>query len=90
MRQDKLDCELAVSHLQDCCPSLDARQMDCFYEQDCGGSEPDTYPIFTIAQSQCLRDQSCSTLVSGGVCSRLNAIAASTDTQVWQSSQVCP
>lgn len=90
MRQDELDCELAVSHLQDCCPGLDTSPIHCLYVEDCGGSEPDTYPALDIAQSACIRDESCATLASSGVCKRVAVDAQSTWTQSYAFTGVCP
>ena len=63
MREDELDCEEAVSHLQDCCPGFDARRIECIYVTGCGGT---TYPAISIAQSQCIRGESCSALSARG------------------------
>ncbi len=90
MRQDELDCELAVSRLQECCPGLDTSPIHCMYVEDCGGSEPDTYPAVDIPQSACIRGESCTTLVSTGVCKRVAVDEQSTYTQSYAFTGVCP
>jgi hypothetical protein len=75
MRQDELDCEEAVSHLQDCCPHFDSSKIDCTYTSACST----TYPAISIPQSACIRSQSCSQLVSAGVCGRAQSAWPVTD-----------
>lgn len=67
MRQDELDCEEAVSHLASCCPGFDSSAIECFYVSGCTSNE---YPAISIPQSQCIRGEDCSRLVTTGVCSR--------------------
>jgi len=67
MRQDELDCEEAVSHLQSCCPGFDSSAIQCTYSSGCGTTQ---YPAIATPQSQCIRGEDCSTLVASGVCKR--------------------
>jgi hypothetical protein len=68
IREDELWCESAVSHLQDCCPTIDPRSLACVYDSGCGG---DTVPSITITASHCIVDRSCETLQSNGACDRI-------------------
>ena len=49
MRQDELDCEEAVSHLQECCPSFDSSRIQCLYVQGCTNGE---VPDISMPESQ--------------------------------------
>ena len=89
MRQDELDCEEAVSHLQDCCPGFDSRRIECIYETGCTPQ----IPAISIQQSQCIRDESCSALVASGVCQRAQNAQTVTDSaqnSTPVSETVCP
>ena len=72
MRQDELDCEEAVAHMQDCCPGFDTRLVDCTYVAPAGCGTT-IYPDIPIAQSQCIVGESCGTLIASGVCKRVIA-----------------
>jgi hypothetical protein len=88
MRQDELDCEEAVSHLQECCPSFDSSHIECLYVSGC---ETSTYPAISIAQSQCIRGESCATLVSSGVCTRAQGVwPVQADADDTGAAAVCP
>ena len=67
MRQDELDCEEAVSHLLACCPGFTGSHIECTYVAGCTTT---TYPAISYLQSQCIRGESCDTLVRSGVCDR--------------------
>jgi hypothetical protein len=69
IHKDEFDCESAVAHLDECCPGFDGRNVDCTYipAKACG------YPILPEIdepQAACIRGESCSELVSSGVCDR--------------------
>ena len=92
MRQDELDCEEAVSHLQDCCPGFDSSRIECVYVTGCTNSE---YPAISISQSQCIRRESCESLVWSHVCERAqNAWPVNLDNSNASAStsaaEVCP
>lgn len=73
-REDEIDCEKAVVHVSECCPSFIARSLDCSYHEslDCSDSVVSReYPDLSLEDSQCLRDKSCAAMVSDGDCSRL-------------------
>jgi hypothetical protein len=71
MRQDELDCEEAVSHLQSCCPGFDSSGIQCIYVAGC---EDSTLPDISIQQSQCIRGEDCSRLVTTAVCTRAQGV----------------
>lgn len=94
LRQDELDCEEAVSVLEGCCPGFQSSELQCVYQapQGCG---PTTYPAITEDESTCIRGESCSLLVSSGVCARAQQARAYTQgndspTEDGQPAQVCP
>ncbi len=71
MRQDELDCEEAVSHLQSCCPGFDSSGIQCTYSAACGTTQ---YPAISQSQSQCIRGEACGKLISTGVCSHAQGV----------------
>lgn len=60
--RDEYDCEQAVAHLNDCCPSFDPARLSC--ARGCDGAGPD----LTVDQSACIIGAHCDKLVSSGVC----------------------
>lgn len=61
----ELECEEAVKHLLDCCPSdAPAHQVSCYAGRDCDS----TRPQLSGPQSRCIRDASCDDLFASGVC----------------------
>jgi hypothetical protein len=80
LRQDELDCEEAVAHLQHCCPGLALNQVSCRYERGC--MSEDTNPEISIAESRCVRALDCAALNSTGVCERAAEMAQSYNTSV--------
>ncbi len=95
LRQDELDCEEAVSVLEGCCPGFYGSELQCVYSapQTCG---PTTYPALSEDAAACIRGESCSQLVSSGVCARAQAARAyeqggnTPSTEDGQPAQVCP
>jgi hypothetical protein len=67
MRPDEIECEEAVEHLRQCCPGLDPRGFNCVYQESCGET---LRPSLSIQTSQCVRRESCDTLVQTGACTR--------------------
>jgi hypothetical protein len=73
-REDEFLCENAVSHLQGCCPGLDASRVVCSYsDQGCFFGDQ-TYPELDLAQSGCILSNSCEALRANGVCDRAAAL----------------
>jgi hypothetical protein len=66
-REDEVQCEETVAHLADCCSDFDPHAIDCKYISGC---DSDTYPVFTVAESRCIRDKSCAEVRRDGVCER--------------------
>lgn len=74
-RQSVLSCEEAVARLIDCCPGFDGARVDCLYfhgkYSGCTTTNEKTInPALSTAESQCIRDTACDSLVSSGVCAR--------------------
>ncbi|HEY8092061.1 MAG TPA: hypothetical protein VIF09_29570 [Polyangiaceae bacterium] len=72
LREDELDCEEAVSVLEHCCSGFPSSNVSCVYESE-GCST--VYPDIPLAESKCIRSESCESLVSSGVCARAAARA---------------
>lgn len=94
LQQNELDCEEAVSVLESCCPGFEGSQLQCVYDdnQGCNGT---TYPALSTDDSSCIRDKSCATLVSSGVCARAQAarsytLGGSSDPEETAPPPVCP
>jgi hypothetical protein len=66
IRQDEFDCENAAAHLQECCSGFSATMIECTYSPYC----TTTYPEIDIADSDCIRNESCEDLIGTGVCGR--------------------
>lgn len=84
LRQDVLDCEEAVAVLEHCC-GVPGTNFSCVYSSGCGT----TYPDISIPESQCIRSESCETLVATGVCSRAQQ-AHATETAEDDAGGLCP
>jgi hypothetical protein len=87
-RQDELECEQAANQLIKCCPGFDAESLSCTYSEGCGTS----YPALTVADSRCIDNESCDTLVATGVCTRAAEALPiqTTDGGLTNHPQVCP
>ncbi len=66
LREDELECEEAAAHLQDCCRNLDVGQLECEYEEGCGG-EP-ARPVLSPDAVRCIRKLDCDGVRSRGWC----------------------
>jgi len=80
-RTDVLWCEEALGRLISCCPSFDARVVECNYyysfDEGCGTATTRRIePAFTIDESRCIRDTTCDALVTNKVCERAQAARA--------------
>lgn len=75
-REDEIECEQAISHIQACCPGFRAKEIDCSYSDriDCNdnvtGAE---YPALSIEDSECLQNKTCAQLIDNGDCTRAQA-----------------
>lgn len=78
-RQDEVECEEAVAHLVECCPTLHAQQFFCDHIAAFGCS-PGRYPDFAESQSRAIREQSCAEMHEADTCSWAAAVAAQPDT----------
>jgi hypothetical protein len=78
VRLDEVRCEEASVHLEDCCPDFVPHDLDCDWV-DRGSCESDIDPTrLDVAQSECLLELDCATLVDEGICDAI--IAAITPT----------
>ena len=67
LREDEIDCEQAVAHLQECCPGFARTEtLQCEYNDGCGTIDP----ALSIDQSLCILGESCAQIVSSGLCDR--------------------
>jgi hypothetical protein len=86
IRQDEFDCENAVAHLAECCPGFSPTTIECTYSPYC----TTTYPEIDIADSDCIRNESCEDLVGTGVCGRVEELPANmASTSAVSASPVC-
>jgi hypothetical protein len=87
-RQDELECEQAANQLLKCCPGFDPSTLSCSYSTGCGTS----YPALTVAESECIDNESCETLVATGVCARASDSLPiqTTDGGLTEHPGVCP
>ncbi len=89
LSQEELDCEEAVAYLEDCCPGFSGSRLSCAYGAGCSSAGPAIHSD----ESQCLRAQSCSTLLKRGVCQRFEPATSSlpADAQAeGPSPELCP
>lgn len=73
LREDDLQCEEAVAHLNECCPGFDVAKISCAFSSGCGDTQ---YTAFSIEESECIQNADCKTLVGNGVCTRAQARGA--------------
>ncbi len=91
LREDVLYCEDAIGVLESCCPGFVADELACVHyvkkhEPSCGDGTYSTVrenPALDLAESQCIREMSCSGLVSSGVCKRAQAARAQKSSDSW-------
>jgi len=73
LREDEIDCEEAVSYLQQCCPHFKQTEtLQCEYSDGCGVTEP----ALSIDQSQCILGLSCQQIVANGICEKARNLAS--------------
>ncbi len=79
-REDVIDCDEALAHLQKCCPGFDASKIGCEYHHYAGCEVPLTiYPAFSVRDSKCILGATCEALTAGeetldgSICSRAQA-----------------
>jgi hypothetical protein len=65
---DEFQCEVAVSHLVDCCPALPSDLLSCAH----GGCESNLTPDLQIERAVCIQQKTCEELVTLGVCDVAN------------------
>ncbi len=65
LREDDLQCEEAVTHLNDCCPNFDLSKISCSYKSGCGSTQ---YAELGIDDSVCIQNKECKELIAQGIC----------------------
>lgn len=65
-------CEENVSRLEDCCPKIDPRRLNCVYQEGCGTQ---LVPVLTEKASDCLRERSCADLQARGICDGIRQLS---------------
>jgi hypothetical protein len=83
-REDEMDCEQAVAHLETCCGHIDVAQSACTH-QSAGGLITPT--ALTADESRCVLGESCEGLRSNGVCGRATQLPSP---NAGSTSAVCP
>lgn len=96
-RESVIQCEEALSYLEDCCPGFDATQVACHYfysdSTDCSGhrSVEHDEPDLSEDESACILDRSCNDLVTQGVCQRVATLHVTQgDAGAVSTAKVCP
>lgn len=72
IREDEMLCEEAVSRLDECCPNIDPRRLNCVYNDGCGTA---LVPVFTPAASDCVRERACADMQARGICDGLRQLS---------------
>ena len=72
IRETEMLCEEAVSRLDECCPEIDPRRLNCIHQDGCGTK---LEPIFTAKASDCLRDRPCESMREQGICEGLKKLS---------------
>ena len=70
-REDEVQCEETVAHLESCCPNFDPGLVSCEYVQGCSSACPD----LDATESRELRELDCAELRNGDHCERVLAIS---------------
>jgi hypothetical protein len=89
LREDEVDCEEAVQHMKNCCPTFSPTAVQCYYNDTCGV----TYPDLTPAESRCILDASCRELAESDICGRVTSRsqgAEAPETTTGLDGEVCP
>jgi hypothetical protein len=72
IREDEMLCEEGVSRLDECCPEIDPRRLNCIHQDGCG---TELHPILDISAANCLRERSCDDLRNRGICEGLRKLS---------------
>jgi hypothetical protein len=69
IREDELQCEETVAHLQGCCPGYDPflHDIDCTYKPP-GPCVSEELPSVGRGTARCIRDLSCAAIRAEGLC----------------------
>src|SRR5262249_2143923 len=88
LRQDELDCEEAVAHLQECCPNFAGATLACEYSDGCGVTEP----ALSIDESHCILARDCADVVASGLCEKTRDLESphTEDGSLISHPPVCP
>lgn len=83
-RADNLACEERVLQLEECCPSLDPRTLDCEYGEGCEG-EPYP-PVILPEEGECIAELDCERIRAAQICERVEIRQAQLDNDEFDSS----
>jgi hypothetical protein len=89
LREDELQCEEAVAHLDECCPGFHptVAQYCQFTYSTCGSD----YPALRVDESECIRKTDCTHLREQTICERAAKANRSTlETDGSARPAVCP
>jgi hypothetical protein len=82
IREDELECEEAIAHIQGCCPGFTAQEAVCLHSEGC---EEDSPPLLDLGQSRCIQDLECGR-VRASYCSGANTMTGAES----DAPAVCP
>ena len=70
IREDELECEEAVAHLEGCCDEFPSHVVSCqFIKGYC--DDPDIYPDLSIDVAECIQAMDCDALRARDLCARI-------------------
>jgi hypothetical protein len=82
LAEDQLECEQALAHLEECCPTIRA-PLVC--GDGCGTI------TLSLASSECIQDSSCDEILASNMCARVASLSNSAaDGTLTGEEAVCP
>ena len=69
VREDEIECEEAVAHLEHCCVEFPSAKVSCDFIAGC--TEPDIHPDLSIEFAECVQAMDCDALRARDLCARI-------------------
>ena len=80
LKEDEVECEVAIGHLEECCPSFRPGPGNRCVDAQSGGcsgslsSSHVIYPVLSISEAQCIRGLSCAEIGARSLCATVRAL----------------
>lgn len=89
LREDELECEEAVAHLEGCCDDFSPHQVECEYVSGCG---EETWPDLSVEEANCIEALECDEVRARDLCTKVPILEprGRRDGGVLPRSTVCP